>query len=399
MEEKQADQGSPESYDVGMMADVRAAFDEASKTEPVADKTPEPAAIAEKAPAAKPETKSDHPSDERRNADGTFKATKGEEAPAKVAPEPQADKAIEPVKALEAAQVKPEAAAQPIIQGAPPPGWSVKSKTEWEKLPEHVRADIVKREKEISDGFSEYAGMKELKPYAEMARSRGQTLKSALDHYMGIETLLSQNPLQGLLRIAGNFGWAPERLAMELSPFLGQSNGQAGQQPGGQSPGQYQVDPNLLQLINPLQQEVTGLKSLLQQQLQSVQTRELGAINSTLDRFKADPAHRYFNNVEPQIIKLFEGGVIPRTGDHAADLKTAYELACRMDPEICETLFSERQAKAEADRKTQEKEAAEKAKLASRSITGSPSAGSKEEPGNDDSIEDTVRKAYRAHAA
>ena len=395
MSDQQAGVAPPESYEAGMMADVRAAFEEVSQpAEAVVDKPAEPV-VQDKAPDAS-EAKADHPTDERRYADGTFKPVAGEK-PTEV----KAETTPAAAKTPEVTQQQPETAQQAPVAGAPPPGWSVKSKAAWDALPDHVRADIAKREQEVSNGFAQYAGMKELQPYAEMARARGQTLKSALDRYVGIEQQLAQNPLHGLLQIAQNVGYAPQRLAAELSSMLGQP--QQGTPQAFQQPGQ-QVDPLLMQmlspLLNPLQQEVYGLKSLLQQQAQAAQTREVGTINSAIDRFKADPANRYFDNVEPQIVKLFEGGVVPRTGDHAADLRAAYELACRMDPEISEALFNERIGKAEADRKAQEKEAAEKAKQASRSITGSPSAGGKEiDASGDDSIEDIVRKAYRAHAA
>jgi|SRR5882672_4682137 len=377
-----------ESYDGGLMADVRGAFDEVAKGVPV---EPAQAELPLGDTKESVEPKTPHPADERRNADGTFKATKTDDEPPKQPVAPR-----EPVKAADdvpKADVVPQ---PPAVQGNPPPGWSVKSKTEWDKLPDHIRADIIKREKEVSDGFAQYAGMKELQPYVEMARSRGQTLKSALDHYTGIEAQLAQDPLRGLLQIAQNIGYAPQRLAMELSPLLGQSNGQGGQQQGHQQPAP--TDQSFLQYLNPLQQKLATLEGFLQQQHQAAQTRELGAVNSTLDRFKSDPAHRYFDNLEPQIIKLFEGGVIPRTGDHAADLKTAYELACRMDPEISETLFNERIAKSEAGRKQQQKEAAEKAKQASRSLTGSSGGAAPNGAADDESIEETVRKAYRAHA-
>jgi hypothetical protein len=104
----------------------------------------------------------------------------------------------------------------------PPGGWSPKSKSEWDKLPEHIRADIAKREKEVADGFAQYEGMRELRPYVEMARGQGQTLKQALDRYVGIENALrTPQALQAILHIAGNAGYSPQRLVQELAPQLG----------------------------------------------------------------------------------------------------------------------------------------------------------------------------------
>jgi hypothetical protein len=288
------------------------------------------------------------------------------------------------------------------IQGVTPPGgWSPKSKSEWDKLPEHIRADIAKREKEVADGFAQYEGMRELRPYVEMARGQGQTLKQALDRYVGIENALrTPQALQAILHIAGNAGYSPQRLVQELAPQLGLSPGQ--QQGNYQDQGaQPPFDPSMLQQhLNPLMQEVSQLKSLYQQQSEAQRAREMSTIGTVLERFKSDPAHRYYENVEPQMTQLFERGVVTRTGDYAADLKTAYDMACRLDPEISELLLNERIAKTEAARIQTEKETAEKARLASRSITGSPSSAPSRDGGEGgDSIEDDVRRAIRAHAA
>lgn len=392
MANEQAASSPPEneSYDAGMMADVRAAFDEASK--PAETPAEKPAEIAEKPaePEAPIEPKADHPTDPTRYADGKFKPVKGEEA------EKPADPAPKPVEAPAAAQPTSDVQAVAPIQGNPPPGWSVKSKSEWDKLPEHIRADIIKREKETNDGFAQYSGMKELLPYAQRAQSQGQSLKQVLDSFIGMEDLLRQSPQQGFLHIAQRLGYSPQQLAQIFAPYA-QSNGQPAQ--GHQQPadgGYYQqpsFDPALVQQwLNPVVQEVNQIKSLFQQQQES-------AVNAVIQRFTADPAHRFYSNVEERMSQLFAGGVVKRTGDHWTDLKNAYETACRLDPEISELLLNERIAKSDEARRKTEQEAAEKARHASRSITGSPAAGAPTGADKDDSIEADVRRAYRAHAA
>lgn len=397
-----------QSYDADMLADVRAAFEEVEKepaTDPVAateKSEPEAAAVE-----TQPELRADHPTDPKRYADGTFKATTEKPEPEKVEAKPT--EAAKPAPAAEQQAAPVVQQQQPPTAGNPPPGWSVKSKAEWDKLPETIRADIVKREQEVNAGFAELRGMSELRPYVEMARANGQTLKQALDLYTGIENHLRQKPLEAILHIAGNAGYSPQRLAMELVPHLGQSNGQgAGAYPGHQQPTQdsgYQqpmFDPSLMQQwISPLAQEINQMKALFQQQQDAERSRQMSAINSALERFTANPAHRYYANVEPAMVKLIESGVVQRTGDYAKDLKAVYHMACRMDPEINDLLINERIAKSDEAKRQREKEAAEKAKLASRSITGSPSAGAVRDDGNDqdDSIEADVRRAFRAHAA
>lgn len=386
MADEQAGSNPPEneSYDGGMLADVRAAFNEvtAEKAEP--EKAAEPEKIAEPEPKAEAvvEPKADHPTDEKRYADGTFKPTKtAEEAPAKV---------VEPLKA-EAPQPTSEVQAAATISGNPPGGWSVKSKAEWDKIPEHIRADILKREKEVNDGFAQYEGMRELRPYHEQARSQGQSLKQILDGFLGLEAQLRQNPEQGFLTIASRLGIQPQRLAQAFAGYAPSTGQYQPQQDGGYQPQPSSDYGYVDQRLNPLANEVNQLKSLFQQQREA-------EVNAVIQRFAADPAHRFYQNVEEQMTQIL--ATRPRSGDHWADLKKAYDDAVWLNPEIRESLLNERSAKAEEARKQQEKEAAEKARQASRSITGSPAAGAKTDPDDsDDSIEADVRRAVRAHAA
>lgn len=398
MTDQQAGSNPPEtqSYDDDVYAAARSAFDEVSKAPETPD-TP----VAETPVAETPvEAKADHPTDEKRYADGTFKPTK---ADAKAEEKPDAAVKTETVeKANQEIQQAPavdQQAAQ--VVGAPPGGWSVKSKAEWDKLPEHIRADILKREKEVNDGFAQYEGMRELRPYVERARAQGQSLKQVLDSFTGLEDFIRSNPVAGILHVANAVGFTPQKLAMELAPYLGQSNGQYTAPQQDQYGTQPPIDPSMVQQwLNPLSQEVNQLKSFVQQVKEAESARYTTAFKAAEARFTAEPAHRFFENVRQQMAQLFAAGIVQETGDHYADLKAAYDKACAMNPEISEILLNEKIAKIEAERKQSEQAAAEKARLASRSITGSPAAGAAIDPDDkDDSIEADVRRAYRAHAA
>lgn len=379
----------PVSYDADLRADIMGAVSELSKPETpvVEEKTPEPVKEAETE-----QQKADRVRDEQ----GRFAKADEKPAPKVEAKAPE----IKPAEQKPVEAAKPTEQQTTTIPGNPPPGWSVKSKSEWDKLSENVRADIAKREQEVSNGFAEYSGMKELRPYVEMARSQGTTLKAALDNYTGIENMLRQNTVKGILHIAGNVGYTPQRLVMELSQALGiPSTGTDPAQTGSQPPA---VDQTYIQqLLTPLTQRLEGMQSLFQKQQDADKARQMTAINTVLDRFISDPQHRYYHSVEAEMVRLLDSGIVHRSGDYATDLKAAYDLACRMHPEISEALFSERITKTEEARRNTEKEAAEKAKQASRSITGSPSTGvNKNDTGNDDdSVEADVRRAVRAHAA
>jgi hypothetical protein len=403
MADQQAGSNPPEpkSYDADVMDDARAAFDEVSKgTETVAE--PEPKAEVKAEPEVKPEpveAKADHPTDPNRYADGTFKPTK-EEADAQKA-EPQAKSPAE-VKAV-AETEQPLAQPAAVVSG-PPGGFSPRTKADWEKITAaypHLAADIAKREKEIADGFAQYEGMRELRPYVEMARSRGQSLKQALDNYTGIEAALRdpRQSLNAVLHLANNAGYPPQRLAMELAPYLGSQPAQNG---APQLSATQTVDPSMFQQwLNPLEQKIQSIESLFQRQQEAEKQRTMTAISTVVERFKSVPEHRYYQNVEPSMTRLIESGVVPSTGDYAADLKAAYDMACWQDPEIRTLLISEQTAKTEAARVKAEKEAGEKARQASRSITGSPSSAVREtdDDKGGDSPFDAARAAYREVSA
>jgi hypothetical protein len=366
-----------ETYDA-----ARAAYDEL-KNGPAEE-------VAETVEAApEPETKADRERDEL----GRFAPKEEKAEPVEAAPEvkaaPEATKIEQPVQPV----APVEQAVQATTPAAPPPGWSVKSKSEWDKLPDSIRADIVKREQEVSDGFKQYSGMKELMPYVEMAQRSGTSLKAALDNYTGLENLLRQDPVRGLSQIATNMGVHPVEAAQRIL----QAYGQTAQTVQAEPSGAQTFDPTALQqYLNPLSQELNTLKQQLTQQQQAEQARQQTAINSVLERFKSDPAHRYFENVEPLMSQLISSGLVQRTGDHMADLKSAYEAACYQNPEVRELLINDKIAKDEAGRKEREKVAAEKARQASRSITGSPSAAVREtDTGKRGSSHDDARAAYQ----
>jgi hypothetical protein len=368
-----------ETYDA-----ARAAYDEL-KNGPAEE-------VAETVEAApEPETKADRERDELgRFAPKEEKAEKAE--PVEAAPEVKAEPKIEQ-------PVQPEAPVEQAVQAqtapvaAPPGGFSVKSKAEWDKLPDFIRADIAKREQEVAEGFKQYEGMRELRPYAEMAQRSGTTLKAALDNYTGLENLLRQDVVKGISQIAANMGTHPVEVAQKILQAYGQTAQTVQADPSNPQP----FDPSMLhQHLNPLAQELQQIKQQLTQQQQAEQARQQSVINGVLERFKSDPAHRYFENVEPLMSQLISSGLVQRTGDHMADLKSAYEAACYQNPEVRELLINDKIAKDEAGRKEREKVAAEKARQASRSITGSPSAAVREtDTGKRGSSHDDARAAYQ----
>lgn len=396
--------------------DVRAAFNEVSaKAEPAPAPapTPEPAPAPEKVETA-PETPEPIAKDNQSEpGDGPSRDEKGRFA--SKGGKPEEGKAVE-VKPTDTARQSPADVQQPpsVVKsaggpvGGPPTSWTIKSKAAWEALPEAVRADIVKREGEVQQGLAALRDYKDLKPYAERAQREGTTIKGALDHYLKMEDLIRRDVGAGLAQIAQNYGLsAPE--AAQMFAGLAQKFGggqapqpQGGQQTAGLPPATDPLMQALAPVMTPLMSEVNLLKQQLQARADADRNAQVQSLESAIQAFAAKPENRYFADLEDSIVRLFESGYVKKTGNWPADIQTAYDLAMRMNPEISEALIEQR---LEADRKAarqREQEAAEKAKAASRSITGAAAPGTivKEGParnGHDD-IHATVVAAYRQHA-
>lgn len=323
------------------------------------------------------------------------------------------DKSAADDKAVAKADAKPDdaaaAAATPVA--GPPPSWTVKAKAAWDALPEAVRADIQKREGEVANGLAALRDYKDLKPYAEMAQKHGTTIAKSLDRYIGFENVLKQNLGQGLAIIAQNYGYDEEKASKLFAAMATHySRGKIKMAVDGAAPapanGQPPASDPLVELLNPLLEPLTKKVSALEGHLTANQRAahqtQAVEMEKSITQFASDPANVYFPELMDTMVQLMESKAVPSSGNLMADLKAAYDLAARMHPEVSEALIEKR---LEADRAAQrkaEQDAADKAKAASRSLSGSRAPGTvvTDAAGHDeqDDLETVVRKAYRMHA-
>jgi hypothetical protein len=277
--------------------------------------------------------------------------------------EPQQEGEPEPAEPAEPAAEPPSAGAQ--AQPKPPPGFSVKSKADWDKLPEHIRADIAKRETEIDAGFKRYTG---LKRFAEIAEQNGRSLGDAVSDYWQVEQSLRSNFLGGIEAICQRFGVDQRMLAQAMAQRYGIELPQ-----GGAPPQPPQINPQ--GLID------NALERFRQEQLE----RE---VNQQIEEFKADPANRYFENVRPAMQALLAGG-------QAQNLKEAYDAACWLNPDTRALLLAEQQAKP-----AQKPAAVNQAKAAAKAVIGAPGPNIKQDgaakPDQNMTVKDTIRAAIAA---
>lgn len=359
----------------------------------------------------KKEAKPNADADDKRGANRDAAGTGAEVADGAAKPAAGKDGKQPAADAADAAKADGKADTAGSVTGGPPPSFSVKSKAAWDSLPEHVRADIVKREQDAANGLKALQDYKDLKPFAEMAAKEGVSLAKAMERYVNFESVLKQNLGQGLAKIAENYGYTPEAAATLFAKMAMHYSGgkikMAGPgQQAGHTPQSGVKDPLLEMLepaLQPFKQQIEDLKGKLTSQEKAALDKQGAELEKAITAFADDPENKFFPDLYETMTFLMENGKVPITGDLKANLKAAYDLAAKMHPEVSEALIEQRLEAEKVAARKKEQEAADKAKKASRSITGSRVPGTvvkdgNEDPEGDDDIEAVVRRAYRMHA-
>lgn len=372
------------NYEDDLAADIAAAYKEAAAKAEGGETPPiETAALAEDKVEPKPATT-------------VVKDDKGRFAKT----EEKAEDKVE-VKTEETPEIKTDETPAAPVSSGPPTSWSVKSKSAWDDLPAEVKADIAKREGEVAQGFAALRDYKDLKPYAEMAKQAGVPLATSMKYYVDMEALLKKDVGAGLATIAQNCGLDQTKAAEVFTALAQKFGGKPSVTP---TPAIDPKDPLaaiLAPILAPLQAELAALKGQQTSRESADRNVAVQSLAKAIETFENDPANRYYTDLSDTMEKLFATGMVPLTGDHAKDLKTAYDTAANMVTEVREALIEQR-LKAQTTTKTQkEKEVAARAKAASKSVTGSRAPGSVTTVSRPngargfDDIEDDVRAAYR----
>lgn len=338
-----------------------------------------------------------------RDASGRF-ATKAE----REAEEQKAAAAVteQPSSEQKPAQGQPAVAAQPATNG-PPAFLSIAGKAKWQAVPNDIKADIQRWQGEIAKGEAAAQQFGDLKPYAELATRQGTTISRALDHYLGIEDLIRRDMGAGLSQIVQNSGLTHQQAASLFSDLARRFGGNPGQTNGQTQPAAADPNDPLMELITPflapLQTELQTLRTQLSSREQAEQKAQVDSMVAQITKFAADPKNIYYREVEADIGRLFKSGMVALTGNPAADLQTAYDTAIRMHPEISTALQEQRFAERTEAARRQEQEAADKARKASRSISGSRIPGTvvqqvTDKRGPEDDVRADVMAAMRQHA-
>jgi len=363
---------------LSMAEQLSATYDKLAEEKP--DDTSEVAADTDANPAQEGTSESgqaDRP-DRARDEAGRFAKEKAEKRETlTLKPKETKDAAPQPERpeaGKEAGkEVAPEGKDKPqgeVIQ--PPANWSGKAKVEFNRLPYHVKQELVGEMNRAGESVAKLSPMAPvLQPYEERFQREFGGTDRALANILGAWKHARSEPIDFTAQFAQTYGnGSPIDFLRNVAQRLGldpQSIGAAsGTQPQGEGLPQYVTREELA--------------AIQQQQAADYQRRQAEAfqtqIMSEVAEMRADAANfPYFNDVREHMVGLIQSpamsAMIKEKGGKAA-LKEAYDQAVWANPSTRNALIETQQREAAAKIAADRKAAADKARYAGGSVTGSP---------------------------
>ncbi|NKK63073.1 hypothetical protein [Rhizobium leguminosarum] len=305
----------------------------------------------------------------RDGENGRFLAKGQEQAATARAGQASAANAAQQTRQAQAEMQTPEQSA--TIGSRVPPGWSAEAKAQFASLPGEVQAAITKREQEVDNGFRVLQDYKGLEEFTPLIRQAGMTHADVMRRAIDWERALIHDPVNTVVHVARMAGVNLHALVNgQMEQVLQRHAQQAGSQPG-------------LQQGEPQPRHI-NVEATVEHVLRKRDTE------TQVDAFLSDPANAHADDVLDDMIALINAG-------RASSLQDAYDAACWMRPDIRRQLISQTAQAPVREQQAQRAAAADQARRASRSISGSSAPGPTRDAarGQPTSIRDSLRDAMR----
>jgi hypothetical protein len=235
-------------------------------------------------------------------------------------PEPLEGDSPPPLQGESSPASAPAALPPSYTPKALPKSWKKEMDAHWGKLPPEVHDYVYDREADVMRGIQMY------KQGHDQWGQLLQPFQPVLREYPDVNPVqLLQNLMNNHLAMVKGTPEQRKALAQQLIKSYGVELGTPGQ---GQAPDATQAE--LAQLRNELRQLQQGWTQAQQAQYKS----EVDAAKVKIDAFAKDPKHKYWDEVGADILRLISTGV-------AADLDSAYEQACWLNPGVRAKLLAE----------------------------------------------------------
>jgi hypothetical protein len=258
----------------------------------------------------------------------------------------------EDLAAKEAATIKRE------VKSNLPPSWSKNLATKWDVLPEEVKAEIARREEEVTRGFSRDGEDKKMarefkdmfSEYEKQGINFPRGYKETVKDLLGAAKVLNfgspQEKLDFMDRTAKSVG-----LDLRVALDVNNNNQQA----------QENNLPN--SEVYALKQQLAHLEGAVKQQFEIQDQMHTKEASEIINTFASDPAHKYYHQVAPQMGQLIQMGL-------AGSLEDAYEKAISLDQELNSMRIEEARRDAIAKFRERTSSQTNAAKMAAVSLTG-----------------------------
>lgn len=241
----------------------------------------------------------------------------GEQATAEQAETPAASSpAVESPPTVEGEEAKPEENSTEVQALGAPKTWTKEALEGWAAIPPRQQQEILKREDDMHRGLEQYKTAAEtgqkyeavVEPFREMLAAEQIDPVQLFNSFAANHYLLSRGTPEQKLDLAANM---LQHYQIDLPALIDHLGSQI----------LNPVDPRVQQL----EKEVRDLRAGLTQQTTTQAKVSEAAALAEIEKFAADPAHQYFNELTNDIAKLMEAGV-------AMTLSEAYEKAVYANP-------------------------------------------------------------------
>ncbi|MCA1788684.1 MAG: hypothetical protein LC667_02185 [Thioalkalivibrio sp.] len=260
--------------------------------------------------------------------------------------------------------------------GRAPVSWTPEVREHWEKLPKEVKAEVARREKEITEMMGQTTG----------ARRFAQEWTEMVRPYEPLMAAQGANPYTGVKRLleigAGLSLGNKEQKADIISNLIKQYQIDV-ETLDGMLSGQHQPDP-MQQIGSLIDERLAPIQQRYSQEEQYRQQQSQQAVKSELEQFKQK--NQFYDDVRMDMADIME--IAGKRGEQL-NLQEAYDRACAMNPKVSKVVQQRRAAESAAKRKKE----SEAKRRASSSVRPSAGAGGAA-PADPDNLTDALSAAW-----
>jgi tetratricopeptide (TPR) repeat protein len=246
-----------------------------------------------------------------------------------------------------------------------PQAWKPAQKAKWDKLDPDIRQEVLRREREITQGLNVSAQARQLadkftqtvQPYMARIQSYNVEPLHAINELLKADHFLSTAPkvtrAQFMAKLISDYD-------IDLVELDGALSGK-----GPADPVESRVEQMLAQRLAPIQQYLTN-----QQQAEQFRQQQIGQqLEQTVETMAQDPKYPYFEQVRESMADIVE--LLANRGQHIT-LIEAYNRAIAMDPSVSQEIATRTASEARATQAAKQNSRAQRALQASVSVGGNP---------------------------